>query len=98
MIFDWFREHHRKSLQEQPFPPEWEEILRRNIAQYSHLTAEEQSRLQDDLRVFIEEKTWEGCGGLEINDEIKVTIAGQACLLTLHRENRYFPNVESILV
>ena len=98
MIFDWFREHHRKALTEQPFPPEWEEILNRNVAQYALLTPDEQQRLRDDLRVFVDEKTWEGCGGLEITDEMQVTIAAQACLLTLNREHRYFPNVESILV
>ena len=29
------------------------------------------------------EKNWEGCGGLTVTDEMRVTIAAQACLLVL---------------
>ena len=47
---------------------------------YALLSEAEQARLRDDLRVFIAEKQWEGCGGLDITDEIKVTIAAQAML------------------
>jgi len=32
------------------------------------------------MQVFLEEKNWEGCGGLELNDEIRITIAARrAC-------------------
>jgi Mlc titration factor MtfA (ptsG expression regulator) len=39
--------------------------------------------------VFLAEKHFEGCGGLALTDEIRVTIAAQACLLLLHRETDY---------
>jgi hypothetical protein len=48
--------------------------------------------------MFLAEKTFEGCGGLEMTDAIRVTIAAQACLLLLHRETDYFPDLEVILV
>ena len=98
MIFDWFRDRRRKELAAQPFPAEWRQILENNVPHYSYLTEEERSRLEHDLRVVAEEKSWEGCGGQEITDEIRVTIAGQACLLLLGLEHNYFANVESILV
>ena len=44
------------------------------------------------------EKHFEGCGGLELTDEIRLTIAAQACLLLLHRDTDYYPNLTSILV
>ena len=44
------------------------------------LDEEERSRLRDLVRVFVEEKHWEGCGGLEMTDEVRVTIAAQAAL------------------
>jgi Mlc titration factor MtfA (ptsG expression regulator) len=50
------------------------------------------------VQVFVAEKHFEGCGGLELTDEIRVTIAAQACLLLLHRETDYFPRLTSILV
>ena len=48
--------------------------------------------------MFLAEKRFEGCGGLEITDEIRVTIAAQACLLLLHRRADYFPGLLTILV
>jgi Mlc titration factor MtfA (ptsG expression regulator) len=98
MIFDWFREHHHKELLEQPFPTEWLPILEENVGHYAYLNEEERGRLRADMRIFADEKSWEGCGGLEITDEVKVTIAAQACLLLLNLEHNYFSNVESILV
>jgi Mlc titration factor MtfA (ptsG expression regulator) len=44
------------------------------------------------------EKRFEGCAGLTINDEIRVVIAAQACLLLLHRKTDYFPRLLTVLV
>lgn len=98
MIFDWFRERHRKELIEQPFPEPWAAWLEENFAHYAYLTDEERAKLHNDLRIFVDEKSWEGCGGLEMNEEIKVTIAAQACLLLLNLEHNYYANIESVLV
>jgi len=41
---------------------------------------------------------WEGCGGLDLDDEMKVTIAGTGCLLLMGRDHDLFREVDSILV
>ena len=48
--------------------------------------------------MFIAEKSFEGCGGLILTDEIKVTIAAQACMLLLNRKSECYPKLYSILV
>jgi Mlc titration factor MtfA (ptsG expression regulator) len=88
----------RERLREAPFPEAWREYLERNVPHYTFLSELEQEVLQGDLRVFIAEKHWEGCGGLTLTDEIQVTIAAQACLLTLCLPNNLYPNVRTILV
>ena len=50
------------------------------------------------IQIFLAEKHFEGCGGLVLTDEIKVTIAAQACLLLLHRETDYYPRLITVLV
>lgn len=50
------------------------------------------------MQVLLAEKNFEGCGGLELTDEIRVTIAAHACLLLLHRTTDYYPKLTSILV
>jgi len=98
MLFSWLQRRRRAKLLAKPFPPEWLTYLHKNVAHYQHLSEKEQARLRDDLRIFIAEKHWEGCGGLKITEEIQVTIAAQACLLVLGMRHNYFDRVASILV
>lgn len=97
-MFGFFTKRRRDQLRAGDWPAEWEAILRKNVALYSRLCEADQRELQGLVRVFLGEKTFEGCGGLEITDEIRVTIAGQACLLLLHRETDDFGKLVSILV
>lgn len=97
-MLQFIRNRHRKDLLAAPFPEAWMAFLQANVQLYSHLTAEEQVSVRNDLTIFLAEKVWEGCDGLEMTDEIKVTISAHACLLTIGLEHDYYPNVESILV
>ena len=97
MIFSWLRNYRRRKLLATPFPPEWADLLGR-IAHVRLLSAAEQARLRDLVRVFIAEKEFEGCNGLEMNDEVRVTVAALASLLVLGFEDEHFENVLTILV
>jgi Mlc titration factor MtfA (ptsG expression regulator) len=97
-VLTWFRKRRRKKLLAKPFPAEWEAIIQRNVAHDRWLAPEERRRLRDLIRVFIAEKRWEGCGGLDLTDEIRVTIAAQACILVLELPHALYRNVRSILV
>lgn len=70
----------------------------RNVALYRKLPQNLRAQLRGHIQVFLGEKDFEGCGGLVINDEIRLTIAGQACILLLNRPCRYFPGLNAILV
>src|SRR5258707_1264 len=98
MLLRWLRNRRRRALLGQPFPPAWDDVLRHNVRLAASLTADEQARVRDYVRVFVAEKHWEGCGGLEITDEIRVTIAAQVAILVLGFDKQYFERVLSILV
>lgn len=93
-----FKRRRRQRIRNQPFPPEWLEILVRNVPYYRLLTPDEQAELRAHIQVFLNEKRFEGCGGLQITDEIRVTIAAQACILLLHRQTDYYPKMRTVLV
>lgn len=93
-----FKHRRRDSLRVIPLPMAWLKIVERNIPYYRCLPIADQQELQGHIQVFLDEKRFEGCGGLQINDEIKVTIAAQACLLLLHRDTDYYPAMVTILV
>jgi Mlc titration factor MtfA (ptsG expression regulator) len=97
-MFEWWHERKRAEILEQPFPAGWHDILTRNVGHYARLTEDEKKRFDELTQVFIAEKHWEGCGGLELTDEMRVTIAAQACLLILELPHRMYRDVESILV
>jgi Mlc titration factor MtfA (ptsG expression regulator) len=97
-MFHWFIDRRRKKLTAAPFPPLWEDIIRRNVAHYCMLDDAERAHLRALIQVFIAEKHWEGAGGLELTDEIRVTTAAEACLLLLGLPHNYYQNVKSIIV
>jgi Mlc titration factor MtfA (ptsG expression regulator) len=97
-MFHWFTDRRRKKLTQAPFPALWEDIIRRNVAHYCMLEDAERAHLRALIQVFIAEKNWEGAGGLELTDEIRVTISAQACLLLLGLPHNYYRNVKSIIV
>jgi MtfA peptidase len=96
MIF--FTERRRKRLRETPLPAALLVHLERNVPAVARLSPEDQAELRGHVQVFLDEKTFEGCGGLEMTDEIRVTIAAQACILLLHRDTDYYPDLRTIMV
>jgi Mlc titration factor MtfA (ptsG expression regulator) len=92
------RNRKRKQLAVMPFPSEWEKILEKNVSLYRYLPDALKEQLHNDIKIFIDEKRFEGLGGLEITDEIKVTIAAEASMLLLNRKNSDYPGLSSILV
>lgn len=97
-MFHWLRDRRRQQLSEKPFPSAWENMVRCNVAHYAFLDEAERARLHALIQIFIAEKHWEGAGGLELTDEIRVTISAQACLLLLGLPHDFYRNVVSIIV
>jgi Mlc titration factor MtfA (ptsG expression regulator) len=92
------KKQRRARLKATPFPAHWSRILVDRFPLYARLPEEDRKELQGHIQVFLAEKNFEGCGGLELTEEMKVCIAAQACLLLLHRETDYYPGLRSILV
>ncbi len=97
-MFNWFRNRRRRKILQSPFPAAWKEVLLKRVIHYSYLLEEEQAKLEQLIQFFIAEKSFEGCGGLEITDEIKVVIAAQASLLVLGLPPFQYRPLKTILV
>jgi hypothetical protein len=83
---------------QRPFPSEWREILRRGVYLYRHAPVELRDAWHKRIQLFLVEKTFEGCGGLVVTEEMKLVIAAEACLLLLNKRLRAYPRLRSILV
>ncbi|MBD2355146.1 zinc-dependent peptidase [Tolypothrix sp. FACHB-123] len=88
----------RNRIKHRSFPPLWQATLENNLPIYLRLTPEERRRLQGHIQVFLLEKQFIGCQGLQVTPEMKLTIAAFACLLLLNERTEYFPKLRSILI
>lgn len=99
----WRQERRRARWQAAPFPPAWRRILRRRVPLVARLPVPLQLRLKGLIQAFLAEVPIIGCGGLRVSDEMRVTIAAQACLLLLGRRigdtpASHFPNLRQVLL
>jgi len=79
-------------------PDTWYGIVEHNVPLARSLTPDERARLLRLVQVFLADKHFEGCGGLTLTEEMKVTIAAGACLLLLHLEGPCYPTLRTVLV
>ena len=94
----WLRARRRAHLRERPFPSTWLDILKRDLPWVLELPAPQRTTLLGHVQVFLAEKAFIGCRGLEVTDTMRVTIAAQACLLLLGQPRGYFPRLRQILL
>lgn len=94
LLIGW-RRHRLRAL---PLPAEWERIIERNVTFFDCLSASDRRELFGKTQILLAEKQFEGCDGLQLTDEIRVTIAAYAAVLLLRRETDYYPRLTSILV
>ena len=92
----WLRwQRHR--LRSGVFPPAWRGVLRQRVPLVARLPANLQLRLKQDMLVFLAEKPFVGCAGLQVTDEMRVTIAAQACLPLLRARRGYYAQQHRIV-
>jgi Mlc titration factor MtfA (ptsG expression regulator) len=95
----WWTERRRARLRAEPFPAPWRRILRRRVPAVARLPTDLQRQLKRHIQVFVAEKPFVGCQGMVITDEVRVTVAAQACLLLLgHPRPDCYPRLRQILV
>ena len=64
-MFAFFRNHHRRTLAAQPFPPAWLPIVEQRLPFTKSFTPDEYARFLVVLNVFAHDKEWVGARGLE---------------------------------
>lgn len=94
-IFQYLR---RRWILRKPFPESWQNILDRNVPYYRRLPRHYRETLKKRMMVFMNEKLFEGCGGLELTEKIRVVVSAYACILLLEEPSDYYPDLQAILI
>lgn len=85
-------------IQKAPFPEAWQQTLEKRLPFVARMPEAEQEQLKLLIKVFLADKRFYGCAGQQINDDIRVTVAAQACLLLINQNRMPYPDLDSILV
>jgi Mlc titration factor MtfA (ptsG expression regulator) len=94
----FWKEKRRNKVRARSFLDEWRDLLTQRVPLYMRLPLADRDELHNHIHVLLDEKRFEGCAGLEITDDIRLTIIAQAAVLLLHRDTDYYSELSSILV
>ncbi len=97
-LYKYVRDTRRKKLFKTPLPASRIAILQKYVMLYSKLPQALHEEFHGHINIFLDEKKFIGREGVEITDDIKVTVAGNACLLLLQGNQRRFSGFSSILI
>lgn len=98
ILWIWLGRLRRARLYRRPFKTQWRQIVERNVPLYNRLPEDLKPLLHGHINYFLEDKKFIGCSGLVITDDIRLTVAANACLLVLKRNKTIFPGFKTILV
>jgi hypothetical protein len=94
----FLRERRRERLRRQGFSESDQEAVSRNVGLFRRLSRDDRRELLGHARVLVEEKHFEGAAGLEVTEEMRVTICALAAVLLLHRRTAYFAKLVSVIL
>jgi len=75
----------------------WLQVVR-HLPWYSWLEEEEKLRIRELTGQFLARKAISAAGGMELSDEIRVSIAAQACLPILHLGLDYYSGWQEVII
>ena len=81
----------------EPFAPEWLALLEK-VPLYQRMPQDLRHDLEPLVRQFLADIEFVGCQGLEITDEMRLTIATQACVLVVSHGFDVLGELQSVLV
>lgn len=94
----WIRGRRRKRLLDTLLEESQRAVVERAIPYCRRLPPDGRQRLEGLVNIFLEEIDFEGCGGQEITDEVRLTVAGRASVLLVGREGDIYSKLRTVLV
>lgn len=88
-----WRRYQFNKVASRPFTAAQLAIVRRQMPAFDRMPADAQAQLLALMRRFVLRKQFVGCAGLEVTEEMRITVAAYACLLLLNRKTLEFERV-----
>ena len=85
----WSKRQTRQALLATPLSDEQRILVAQHVPMIKRLPAELRSKLEGKISVFLHQIEFIGCDGLEVTEEMRLSIAAQACLLVVNTDTWY---------
>lgn len=92
------RRRHQRRWRSMALTAAQRDVVQKNVAACAHIPRDRRSVFEGLVNQFLHEKSFVGCGGLVVTDDMALTIAAQACVLLLGRPAECFDSTRTILV
>jgi Mlc titration factor MtfA (ptsG expression regulator) len=93
----WNKRTQHKQLLETPLSDYQKDMVAEQVPLIRRLPHEMHSKLQGKISLFLHQVNFVGCNGLEITEEMRLSIAAQASLLVVNSD-AWYTNLRTILV
>jgi len=97
-MWSFFRRRRRRRWMKQPLSDSQRDLLAARVPAYRRLADPLRRSLEDRVKVLVAERSFEGCDGLSLTEEMKLSIAGHAAVMLLGTRGYFFDSVHAILV
>ncbi len=98
MVFGWGRGRRRRALLATPLADAQRSRLHALAPLTARIPEDRRALYEGVVQLLLAEKRFEGAGGIEVTDDMRLAIAGQAALLQLRAGADYYPGLHSIVI
>lgn len=88
---------HRRKIGETPLSEVQSESIQRQVPVVARLPQELRAKLDGKVNLFLDQVTFTGCNELEVSEDMRLSIAAQACLLIVNSDT-WYDHLTEILV
>lgn len=87
----WVRRQARERLLATVLTPDQRDRIVRQVPLTRKLPVELRGAFEGRVNLFLDQVTFAGCNGLDVTEDMKLSIAAQACLLVVNNDRWYDP-------
>lgn len=93
----WSKRQHRQRLLASTLSAEERAIVNRHVPLVTRLPADLREKLEGKMTLFLDQVRFYGNNGLEVTQDMKLSIAAQACLLVVNND-QWYDSLRTILI
>ncbi|MGJ8597858.1 zinc-dependent peptidase [Sulfitobacter sp.] len=93
----WARKQRKAQMLESALTEEEHAIIARQVPLVARMPRALRDKLEGKICLFLDQVTFQGCNGLEMTEEMELSIAAQACLLVMNTQS-WYDNLTTVMV